>query len=159
MPGLSGMFQVSWRWHCQIFSSVWSYFRFHHSTSLSPNASLVPLSPTLLPPHYFQHCCLMVIQLSNALRSTGWSRKVSHPWPPCIGVSSFPSGQVPAVRQTIVMDSIMAGPSGHSIFTSLSAIFKAPYAPVFSAILCTQALPTLKRQIRLMKGHQIMRIL
>lgn len=53
----------------------------------------------------------------------------------------------------------MAGPSGHSIFTSLSAIFKAPYAPVFSAILCTQALPTLKRQIRLMKGHQIMRIL
>ncbi|WVQ92863.1 hypothetical protein IAS59_006681 [Cryptococcus gattii] len=48
----------------------------------------------------------------------------------------------------LLLGSIMASPSGHLIFTSLSAIFEGPYAPVFSAILCTQALPTLKSQIR-----------
>lgn len=47
-PGLSSMFQVSWRWHCQILSSVWSYFRFHHSASVS--------LPTLHWSPYLQHC-------------------------------------------------------------------------------------------------------
>ncbi|KIR51214.1 hypothetical protein I315_06254 [Cryptococcus gattii Ru294] len=51
----------------------------------------------------------------------------------------------------LLLGSIMASPSGHLIFTSLSAIFEGPYAPVFSAILCTQALPTLKSQISILK--------
>lgn len=88
------------------------------SQCLSPNASLTHcISNIASSPSTFDIVAKRSFQLSNAPKVDRLIKNGLSSCPPCISVSSLPFGQVPAVGQTVVMDSIMAGSSGHSVFT------------------------------------------
>ncbi|OWZ78547.1 hypothetical protein C365_03345 [Cryptococcus neoformans Bt85] len=113
------------------------YFQEPTATSAS-NASQC-LSRQSIDPLYLQHYLFPIsiaapqpFQLSNAPKAS-------------------------AVRLALAQESILVDPFGHYSHHH-PLVFKALMF-LNSMTLCSQAFPTLKKQIGLMKGHQMMRII